>query len=84
MILKLISQFADLIFIILFLIILSLLYYNSLKNQNNKSDPKYIDNAFLIKSIKQNNNKSKNITLQIKGNKNDTLSCNNSKESKEI
>lgn len=71
MILKLISQFADLIFITLFFIILSLLYYNSLKNKNNKSDPKYIDNAFLIKSIKQNKNKGKNITLQIKGNKNE-------------
>lgn len=71
MILKLISQFADLIFITLFFIILSLLYYNSLKNQNNKSDPKYIDNAFLIKSIKQNKNKGKNITLKIKGNKNE-------------
>lgn len=59
MILKLISQFADLIFITLFFIILSLLYYNSLKNQNNKSDPKYIDNAFLIKSIKQNKNKQR-------------------------
>lgn len=71
MILKLILQFTDLIFIILFFIILSLLYYNSLKNQNNKSDPKYIDNAFLIKSIKQNKNKGKNITLKIKGNKNE-------------